>query len=202
MKLRRRLPLLLLVFALPVCARAQAVSVEYMKDAKRTRVETPLLYVLNTPEQFVEVQFTTTYKGATLVKPPDKIEISVWSVAKKAMYRGGRELGVVVDGERLKLGFNDPAVMTGETKNGVDAFYNERGMGMQVPVPAVAKIRNAQGVKGLTMELLVFALKPDQFEKIVGAKQVEFRLGDTPLALTEGQRAILRDFASRLRPQP
>jgi hypothetical protein len=52
------------------------------------------------------------------------------------------------------------------------------------------------------MELLDFSIKPNQLEKIVGAKQVEFRLGDTPLAVTEGQMAILRDFASRVRLKP
>jgi hypothetical protein len=202
MKLRQQLPVFLLIFALPVCARAQTVRAEYMKDVKRTKVETNLLYLLNTPEQFVEVQFSTTYKGETLVKPPDKIEMTVWSVSKKALYRSSGQLSAVADGERLKLGFNDPAVMTGETKNGKDAFYNERGLGLQVPIPAGATVRNAQGVNGLTMEMLVFAFKPDQLEKIAGAKQVEFRLGDTTLAVTEGQMTILRDFASRLRPQP
>ena len=63
MKFRRQLPLLLLVFALPVCARAQSVRTEYMKDSKQTAVETNLLYLLNTPEQFVEMQLRGLYKG-------------------------------------------------------------------------------------------------------------------------------------------
>jgi hypothetical protein len=204
MKLRRQLPLLFLVLALPLCARAQSVSTRYMKDSKQTAVETNLLYLLNTPEQFVEMQLRGFYKGETLVKMPDKVLISFWSVSKKALYRPAAQLNAVADGEQLKVGSEEPVSMTGETKDGKDIFYsdNRPGLGIQVPIPSTATVRNAKGVTGLAMEWITLDLKTEQLLKISAAKQAELHLGGTTLPLTEGQMSIIRDFASRLKPQP
>jgi hypothetical protein len=202
MSLYRKFLSVFFILMLHACVQAQTVRTGYDKDSKKTTIETNMLYLLNAPEQFVEVQFTTSFKGEKMVKLPDRITVTVWSVSKKSLYRTGAQLSAIADGERLKLGINDPAVMTGETKNGEDSFYNEGGLGLQVPTPASAKVRNAQGVNGLALEMFVFTIKPDQLDRIGEAKQLEFRLGDTALPVTEGQMNILRDFASRLKPQP
>jgi hypothetical protein len=127
--------------------------------------------------------------------------VTVWSFSQKPLYRAAGQLSAVLDGERLKLGSDDPVALVGETKGGLEIFFNEGGLGMQVPVPASAHIRGPKGISGLTMEMMVFEIKPEVFARIAGAKQVELRLGDTPLPLTEGHLNILRDFAGRLKPQ-
>jgi hypothetical protein len=47
--------LMLRVFSY-VSVQGSGVQMEYLKDSKTTRVETYMLYVYNTPDQFVELR--------------------------------------------------------------------------------------------------------------------------------------------------
>ena len=66
--------LVLLILGVSPSGHAQGSGVhsEYMKDNKTTRVETNMLYVLNTPDQFVELMLRSWYKGDKLTAPPTK----------------------------------------------------------------------------------------------------------------------------------
>ena len=197
---------ILLVLMLSVSAYTQDPHVrsEYKKDAKATVVETDLLYVKNDPQQFIQLSLMGRYKGEKLTKAADKINLSVWSVSKDALYRKSkdRELIVVTDGEEWSAGDLTHLVMKGETRNGKDAFYSENrpGLGMEVSVPATARVRTAGTVDGLTAEWLLTDMKMERFLKIAAAKTVEFRLGKTSFGFSENQMDTIRDFARRLNP--
>ncbi|MGB7923858.1 MAG: hypothetical protein WCF57_11495 [Pyrinomonadaceae bacterium] len=201
-----RIFLLPVLFALALSASAQDqhVRTEYMKDIKMTKVETDLMYVLNTPAQFAQVSLVSRYKGEKLVKPPTQITLSIWSTSKEALYRKekDRKLLVKTDGEEWSLETTTHLVMKGETKGGKDTFYSENrpALGMQIPVPMSATVRNGDNVNGLFMELMHIEMKPEQFAKIANAKKVEFRMGNTSFAFTEDQMNTVRDFAGRIKP--
>src|SRR5438552_14044975 len=100
-------------FPLLVNPQDSHVHSEYIKDIKKTKVTTDLMYVVNAPAQFVQVQLSTLYQGEKLAKPPSTITLLI------------KKLFVVTDGESWLLGRLDSVVMKGETKKGQDAFYSE-----------------------------------------------------------------------------
>lgn len=193
-----------LIFSTIGYAQDSHVRSEYLKDIKMTKVETDLMYVTNTPSQFVQMSLVSRYKGEKLVQPPSKVTLSIQSSSKDALYRKDkdRRLVAIADGEELSLATSSYLVMKGETKDGKDAFYSENrpALGMQIPLPASAEVRSGN-VNGLFMEWVLIDLKPEQFFRIANAKKVGFRLGSTSFGFTENQLNTVRDFASRIKPQ-
>ena len=136
----------LIVFgALELSAQGTGVKSEYLKDGNITKVETNMLYVGNTADQFVGIQLTGTYKGEKLESPP-KIEITVFSFSKEPIYKKDKDRVVVIiaNGAETNVGTLANTTFKGETKNGVDTYFAVGGdpnIGMQVPLPQGAVIR-------------------------------------------------------------
>lgn len=204
-----RTPMALALTLLFFCvgfSQSSKVRSSYMKDVKRTKVETFLLYVMNTPDQFVELQLHAVYKGEKPVKPAEQLGLTIFSLAKKAQFRGDtQELFATTGGDRWRVGTGTRTGFKGDTNKGVESFLSENrpDMGMQVPFPQSAAVRNAGGdVNGLTMEWVEINIKPEQLSKLAAASEVRFQLGSTTFALNEEHLQILRDFVSQLTPQP
>jgi hypothetical protein len=191
-------------FPLLVNPQDSHVHSEYIKDIKKTKVTTDLMYVVNAPAQFVQVQLSSLYQGEKLAKPPSTITLLIWSYSREAMYRKekGKKLFVVTDGGSWLLGRLDSVVMKGETKKGQDAFYSENNpaLGMQVPLPMHAQVRGGKNVNGLVMEWMFVDLKPEQLSKLVNAKKVALQLGDATFEFTSDQMNTVREFAKRITP--
>jgi len=195
----------LLVLATCVTANAQdtGVHTEYTKDAKTTRVETSMLYVHNTPDQFVEVIFRSWYKGEKLTSAPTKVDVEVFSFSQNPLYKKDKDrvLVIVADGQQSPIGNLRNMVMKGETRNGVDTFFAVDGnpnLGMQIPVPPSAQIKASGNVNGITMEWMGLSMKPDQFLKLAKAAKLEFRIGTTSLPLTDKHVEIIHNFANQI----
>jgi hypothetical protein len=91
-----------------VTASAQdtGVHTEYMKDYKTTRVETSMLYVYNTPDQFVQLTLRSWYKGEKLTSSPAKVDLEVFSFSKNPLYKKDKDraLVIVADGQESPIG--------------------------------------------------------------------------------------------------
>jgi len=184
-------------------AQGSGVRTEYMKDNKTTRVETNMLYVLNTPDQFVQFTLRSWYKGDKLTAPPAKVDLEVFSFSKNPLYKKDkdRSVTIVADGVESAMGNLSNTVMKGETKNGVDSFFAVGGnpnVGMQVPVPQSAQIKGGGNLNGVTMEWMGLSMKPDQFLKLAKAARLEIRIGNTSLTLNDRQTEIVHNFASQI----
>jgi len=195
----------LLVLTACVTGKAQSSGVhsEYMKDTKTTRVETFMLYVYNTPDQFVELQLRSWYKGEKLMSPPTKVDVEVFSFSKNPLYKKDkdRSLVIVADGQESAVGNLTNTVMKGETKNGADSFVAVGGnpnLGIQVPVPQSAKIKAGGNLNGVTMEWMGISLKPDQFLKLAKATKLELRIGSTVLPFDDRHLEIIHNFAQQI----
>lgn len=206
MKISRLCLLAFYVFALPTFVNAQDphVHTRYLKESKTTVVETDLMYVINTPQQFVQIGLITRYPGERLEKPLKKIDLLIWSFSKNDLYRKdtARALKVNTDGEVWNLVPGNYLVSKGETKNGQDIFWNEKrpNLGQPSILPKEALVKGAEGVNGLYMEQVFIELKPDQLLKIAQAKKVELQLGTTRIGFIADQLNTIRDFSSRLVP--
>ena len=197
------LNLLLLATCVTADAQDTGVHTEYMKDNKTTRVETSMLYVYNTPDQFVELTLFSWYKGEKLTSAPTKVDLEVFSFSKNPLYKKDKDraLVIVADGQESPIGMLTNVVMKGETNKGVDSFYAVGGnpnLGMQVPVPPSAQIKAAGNVNGMTMEWMGISMKPDQFLKLAKAAKLEFRIGTTSLPLTDKHVEIIHNFANKI----
>lgn len=196
---------ILLMLATYVTCNAQGsgIHTEYMKDNKTTRVETNMLYVYNTPDQFVELVLRSWYKGEKLTSPPTKVDVEVFSFSKNPLYKKDkdRSLVIVADGQESSIGNLTNTVMKGETKNGADSFFAVGGnpnVGMQVPVPQSAQIKVGGNLNGVTMEWMGISMKPDQFLKLAKATKLEFRMGTTSLPLNDRHVEIIHNFANQI----
>ena len=199
--------LLLSLVVLATCvtgnAQGSGIRTEYIKDDKTTRVETNMLYVYNTPDQFVQLILRSWYKGEKLTSAPTKIDLEVFSFSKNSLYKETKDRGLVIvaDGQEFTFGKLTNTVMKGQTKNGVDSFFVVGGnpyLGMQVPVPQSAQIKAGGNLNGVTMELMGLSMKPDQFLKLAKAAKLEFRIGTTSLQLTERHVEIIHNFANQI----
>ncbi len=195
----------LLVLATCVSANAQdtGVHTEYMKDNKTTRVETSMLYVHNTPDQFVELIFRSWYKGEKLTSPPTKVDLEVLSFSKDPLYKKDKDRAfvIVADGQESTMGNLSSSVMKGETVKGVDTFFVVGGnpnLVVQVAVPPSARIKASGNLNGITMEWMNLSMKPDQFLKLAKAAKLEFRIGTTSLPLTDKHVEIIHNFANKI----
>lgn len=197
------LNLLLLATCVTANAQGTGVHAEYMKDNKTTRVETSMLYVYNTPDQFVELTLRSWYKGEKLTSPPTKVDLEVLSFSKNPLYKKDKDraLVIVADGQESPIGNLRNMVMKGETKNGVDTFYAVDGnpnLGLQVSVPPSAQIKASGNLNGIMMEWMGLSMKPDQFLKLAKAAKLEFRIGSTSLPLTDKHVEIIHNFANQI----
>lgn len=197
------LSLLLLAICVSGNAQGSGVHSQYIKDTKTTRVETSMLYVHNTPDQFVQLTLRSWYKGEKLTSAPTKVDLEVFSFSKNPGYKKDKDRAfvIVADGQEFPIGNLSNTVMKGQTKNGVDSFFTVGGnpnVGVQVPVPQSAQIKAGGNLNGITMEWMAFSMKPDQFLKPAKAAKLEFRIGTTSLPLTDRHVEIIHNFANQI----
>jgi hypothetical protein len=197
--------LFILIGATQLYAQGTGVRTEYLKDDKSTKVETNMLYLGNTTDQFVGLQLTGRYKGEKLTSAP-KIEVTIYSFSKDPIFKKDKDriLVIIADGTEMNLGTMTAATFKGETKNGADTYFAVGGnpnVGMQVPLPQGAAIRLGGSMTGMTMELLTLQLRPDQFLKLGTATNIRFKVGSTILTPTNRHVEVIHNFAQQLTPQ-
>lgn len=165
------------------------VQTEYMKSAKKTRVESNVLYVVNAPDQFLQLQLRGWFKGQQLAAPAEQIEIGFYSYGLAPKYEPGplRQLTATADGQTLALGQLSHVVMVAE-KKGAEGL------------PQFARLRETVGEQKLKMELLHVDVSAAQFARLAKAERAELGFGATRFALNEVHLGIIREFAAHTIP--
>jgi hypothetical protein len=203
MKSNRILSALLIMLTIAYGAYAQASGVHIEKKGKDTTVSTSYLYVYDVTDQFVELQFSSGYKGDKPTGPPANIELTIYSFSTHPLY-ASRSVSLVADGVETKIGTPHTFVLKGQTNNGADSFYVVDGnpnIGIQVPVPPTAKIKAGGNLNGKTMEWMTLGMKPDPFLKLLKPTKLEIRIGDSTFPLKESHLQILQNFVNQITPQ-
>lgn len=193
-------------FALPLSVQAQDTHVHtsYAKETNTTMVETDLMYLINTPQQFIQFGLIARHPNQQLQKPPKKVDLLIWSSSKDVMYRADKDHTIIIntDGAEWSVTPQLYAVFKGETKNGQDLFWNEKRpiIGEPSPFPANMQVKAQGSVTGLYMEQIFADLKPEQLQKIANAKKVKLQLGSIRIELSDEYMSTIRDFYNRLFP--
>jgi hypothetical protein len=159
------------------------VQSQYEKGDNRTEVAANVLYMLNTPEQFVQLQLRGRYWGRRLLLPAEVVTLEFYSFSNEPKYRSERDrrLVAVADGRQIDLG---------------QPVYKSAGADTAAQLlPKVARV----GGK-LVMESVVAFVEPEQVALLAAARAVELRLGALALPMDDVHRAIFREFVSHVIP--
>lgn len=209
MKLSSQQILLLLALYLWFAPLGQAqdshVRSEYMPKIKMTKVESDMMFVTNTPEQFIQVGLVARYPNQKLVTPPKSIAITIFSNSPKLLYENKKDqnLIAVTDGQSWKAG--ELKYWSGrgsKTDKGQEMFASEDrpGLGLQNPLPTDARVTQGRKIDQLYLEWLVIELKPEQFGRLAQSRKLELQIGKTTFQFTDDQMNTIRTFASLITP--
>ena len=181
------------------------VHSEYMPKVKMTKVETDMLFVSDTSEQFMQLGFEARYPSGQL-KPPKNITLTIFSNSPKPLYENSKDqtLLAITDGESWKVG--ELTYWSGKgskTDKGQEMFASEKrpGLGLQNPLPPAANVAMGRDIDHLYLEWLLIELKPAQFAKLAQSGSVEFQIGRTKFQFTDNQMGTIRAFAALIKPQ-
>jgi hypothetical protein len=181
------------------------VRSEYMPKIKMTKVESDMMFVINTVEQFMQVGLIARYPNQQLVTPPKNVTVTIFSNSPKLLYEGTNDqnLIAITDGESWKAG--ELKYWSGKgskTDKGQEMFASEKrpGLGLQNPLPPNANVGQGRAIDQLYLEWLIIELKPEQFARLAQAHKVEFQIGRTKFQFTDDQMNTIRAFASSITP--
>lgn len=194
----------------------------YLTSVNVTVIETDVMYLTDTPAQFVQVFLRSSYKGEKLNKSPDKILLTILSTSQDVLYEldWRRNLAAVTDGKSWGLGEVRRLVMWGEAKNGKEVFSSvgapaislppewgfdhilggKPGTSLNIIVPQNAKVRRGKSINGLVTEYMQILLRLDQVVKMANAGKLKLQLGGKSFEFNDEQLTTTRDFAGRIKP--
>jgi hypothetical protein len=184
-KFRPAVPLILAALLAPH-AHGQKLRVEekYDRASDTTELAAHVLYLLNTPEQFVQLQMRGQHSGRQQLLPAYGIRLEIYSFAAKKRFndpRVTRGLVGVADGRPIKFEWWSYDTAEGDK--------------------ARQFLPRAAGVGGKpVLEYLSFVAEIEQLAQLAGAREAELRLGPARLALDDTHKAIMREFVARTTP--
>ena len=170
---------MLLVIALLAATVADAqdphVYSEYKEQLKATIVYTDKMYLLNMPEQVIDVEFNFRLKQKQSLKQPERVELMLWSYSRELKYRkdGGRDIGLTTDGNTLKV---------------EKVIY----------MPFQKRKKDFERIKDAYAEWVILYFSPEEVKKLATAKNIKLRMGNQEFNFKDNYMNTIRDFASRI----
>lgn len=200
---------LILAFYLSLAAIGQTqdthVRSEYMPKIKMTKVESDMMFLINTVEQFMQIGLIARYPNQQLVTPPKNITVTIFSNSPKLLYESTKDQNLIAltDGKSWKAGELEYWSGKGsKTDKGQEMFASEKrpGLGLQNPLPPNANVAHGRAIDQLYLEWLIIELKPEQFARIAQSRNVEFQIGRTKFHFNDDQMNTIRAFSSSITP--
>lgn len=203
MKRRFTILILALVLTMSTVAFSQEshVNVRYDKSSDTTTVTTDVLYVIDMPTQFMQIQFTGRYpKQGKPTELPYAISVEFHSYATKSFFNkdDAHHLRVKAGDEILDIGLLNYARFEESTKdrNNPDRpAFKLRGA-----LPSAALVASMQKSASLTLELMSRAVSLRDLSTMARANEALMKIGDTVFQLTPMHLKILREFVASLSP--
>lgn len=201
---RNFLTALALLLFLGVQAQSQESHIQsrYAKATDQTIVESDLLYVINMPGQFMQLQFAARYVGqGKPTHPPNSLGIQFSSFAPEALYQldAAHQLRVKADDQVFDFGLLTYSRYDENTRT----KDNEKrtNPGVRLALPSVARVGSISKQTGLTVEIMSpRSVDFDAVIRISQAQSVVMKIGETVFPLTATQLSILREFVASITP--
>lgn len=181
----------------------QHVERRYVKSTNVTLVSSDILYLINTPTQFLQLQFTGRYANEGLPRQmPHKITLQFQSFATSQMYQKDelRRFTAQSEDEVLDLGLLSYNVFREQGKDKYFADQKSR-LGLLQPLPAAAMLNASNRDKPLTLESMAVNDVPlSTITKVARGNHVSVKIGDSTFPLSPVQLTILREFVNAMTP--
>ena len=183
------------------------VETRYYKDTNRTVLTSDLIYVINSPSQFMQIQLVGRFAGQG--KPtqlPDKLNLQFYSFTRDPVYQTdtNHRLRAKVDDQVFDFGLLTYAKLDGKGKDEKEKTNpNPVGgnLGVEFSIPDAAVITKVVNRSLLTAEIMsTRGLAVSDLRTLAAGKDVVLRVGDTVFRLTPVHLAILREFAEAIAP--
>lgn len=163
-------------------------------------IATDRLVVLDTADQFLEIQFHGRCAKSSTTTPP-KTTIDVFSRSLSPLYEkdDDHRLKMMFDGVAIDFGllkYNAAQEIEAQTRD-IYSLPGEYRLVERIPTPATAQVKTSHPGKFLVAEQMSTSkfLTVELLNRVAAARQISFTLGSTGLRLNEEQRALLVDFA-------
>jgi hypothetical protein len=169
------LSMIVLLAAAVADAQDPHVYSEYKEPLKATIVYTDRMYLLNTPEQVVDVEFNFRLKRKQSRKQPERVDLMLWSYSRELKYQKDkdRDISLNADGETVKI---------------------EKVMYM----PFQQRKKDFERIKDAYAEWIILYLSPEEAKKLATAKKIKLQIGKQEMSFTDNYMNTIRDFASRI----
>ena len=169
----------------------------YDDTIKSTEIRTNWLYVLNAPDQFLQLKFDARFSGKQMPKTgPTVFEIQVISQALQHRYADLPELVAIADGVEIKIGKmaqHPIQAIMGMLRGGKkesESMVNDT----LSPVPPSAAVLAQHKASDLVGEWIVTKISLDQLKTLAKASKIDWKLGTTTFSFIEIQMTRLRQF--------
>lgn len=170
---------------------------------KWTEIRTNWLYVLNAPDQFLQLKLVGRFNGKIMPKTgPTALQVEIISHAPKHKYVTPPELVAIADGVELRIGRMEEhpnLELLGMFKGG-----REGGQSMVntvSPVPATAAVLAQHKVGDLAGEWIVTDVSWEVLTALAKANKIDWRLGETGFSFMEVQVTRLKQFVAAVTPE-
>lgn len=197
--------ILFMVPATPARAQETHVETRYEKSIDRTIVRSDLLYVVNSPAQFMQIQLGGRYPGKGRPSQlPDRLYAEISSFAPAALYQPDAKHRLLVKaGDKvLDFGLLDYSKIQGkDSKQSDNPKAPKTNLAFSVTLPANAVIGTAHKKDELTVEtMLIDELSLADLRMLADAADLTMKIGDTVFRFRPIHTEILREFARSITP--
>jgi hypothetical protein len=192
---------LMLTMRTVAAAQESHINVSYEKSTDTTSVSSDLLYVIDMPTQFMQIQFTGRYPNQGKPKElPYAISVEFHSFGTKSFYNkdDAHHLRVKAGDEILDVGLLNYARFEESSK---DQNYPDRpAFKLRGALPSTALVASTAKIPGLTLELMSRAISLRDLATMARANEVLMKIGDTVFQLKPTHVNTLREFVAALSP--
>ena len=193
--------LFLLIGSSFASAQETHIDSRYIKEIDRTVVRSDVLYVVDTPDQFIQLQLTGRYpKKGPPTEAPDRLSFEFGSFTRLPLYKldESHRLAVKADDRILDLGLMSYSEMH---ESGKDKYFaRDATLGYNTTLPPTALVRKTVPSELTFERMSVSGIRPSELSTMAQAQQLIMKIGSTVFALRPTQMAILREFAASVIP--
>jgi hypothetical protein len=170
----------------------------YDPQEEVTRLMSSHLVLINSVEQFLEIQLVAAWPGESRQGPPKRIFIELTSRTAMPLYRGqDHRLVAVIDANTVDLGALGFSGVYHQLSAEFPSIYNFGGGAtvVRVPIPPTALVKAANPEALLTAEILDSQdIQLDRLSELAHARHLTLKLESAAVDLTGDQMSILREF--------
>ena len=194
----------LIVLASQTNVQSSAIHDSYDESNDSTEIKTNWLYVMNAPEQFLQLRLVGRFKGRTMPNTgPTALQIEVLSHAVRSHYVVPPDLIAIADGVEIKVGrmtAHPNLRQLGISSGGPPPAGQVMAMRISA-IPSSASVVVSNKLQDLSGEWLVTDVSWEALTALAKANKIVWRIGSDNFSFVDIQVARLKQFVAAVTPE-